>query len=200
MASYYLSVSKQRVLLSDFSIVAGIIMLFSLFKRHADLVLLTSWVFIIGYFVFTKRYNALAHQILATMIAISWVYFAKDYYGYKYAYLTIFGMNTLPLMAWTLTLLGLGEVCNHMKMSRKIFYFLFFVPAFWFLLILFETIAYHILEIRNTMTGHFAGLPFCDCIHAPTWMKVVYFTMGPAYYSATMLVDQLTEKFQMKVL
>jgi hypothetical protein len=60
-------------------------------------------------------------KLLATAIAISWVHFAKDYYGYKHAYLTILGMNSLALMDRTLTLLGLGEVCNHIKMSRKIY-------------------------------------------------------------------------------
>ena len=158
---------------------------------QADWVLLVSWFFIFSYLLLTKRFNALVHQILATLIAIGWVHFAKDYYGYKFDFLKIFGMNILPLMAWTLALLGLGEMCNHLKMNRKIYYFLIFIPSFWFLLILFETVAYHVLKIRNTVTGSFAGLPYCDCIHAPTWMKVVYFSMGPVYYGSITSADEL---------
>ncbi len=189
MSAEYTSNSKHRILLSDLSFAFFIILLFSIFKSHADLVLLISWPFIFIYFLLMRRIKALAHLLLATLMAVIWVQFAKEYYGYKYDYIKIFGMNTLPLMAWTLTLLGLGEVCNHLKFKRKILNFLIFVPSFWFLLILFETVAYHILEIRNTMTGSYIGLPFCNCLHAPTWMKMVYFAMGPVYYGLTKLAD-----------
>jgi hypothetical protein len=140
------------------------------------------------------RIKALTHLILATLMAVIWVQFAKEYYGYKYDYLKIFGMNTLPLMAWTLTLLGWGEMCNYLRFKSKLHKFLFFVPSFWFLLILFETVAYHVLEIRNTMTGNYVGLPFCNCLHAPTWMKFVYFSMGPLFYGLSQLADRYIDK------
>jgi hypothetical protein len=187
---------SRRMLFPDLTIAFFILLFLSVFSMHADWVLLGSWIVIFTYFTLMRRIQATAHLLLATLIAIIWVQFAKGYYGYKYDYLVVFGMNTLPLMAWALAMLGLSEVCNYLKLSRKIFYFLIFVPAFWFLLILFETVAYHILEIRNTMTGSFAGLPFCDCIHAPTWMKVVYFAMGPVYYAGTMLVDEMLGKLK----
>ena len=190
---------NRQMLISDLTIAFFILLFLSVFRMHADWVLLGSWMVIFTYFTLMRRIQATAHLLLATLIAIIWVHFAKGYYGYKYDYLVIFGMNTLPLMAWALAMLGLSEVCNYLKLSRKIFYFLIFVPAFWFLLILFETVAYHILEIRNTTTGSFAGLPFCDCIHAPTWMKVVYFAMGPVYYAGTMLVDEGLGRVKLKI-
>ncbi len=177
------------MLVADLTIAFCILSSFSIFKGDADLVLMYSWFFILIYMVVTRRFFAVMHLFLATVVALIWVHYAKDYYGYKYVYHVIFGMNLLPLMAWTLCLFGLSEVYNYLNLTKKRFKFLLFVPIFWFLLILFETIAYHVLEIRNTMTGTYVGLPICDCIHAPTWMKVVYFSMGPTYYSATMLVD-----------
>ena len=194
MPAEYTSDLKHRMLLSDLVLAFFIILLFSIFKSQADLILLISWPFIFGYFLLKGRIKALAHLLLATLMAVIWVQFAKEYYGYKYDYLKIFGMNTLPLMAWTLTLLGLGEVCNYLRFKRKIHKFLLFVPSFWFLLILFETVAYHVLEIRNTMTGNYVGLPFCNCLHAPTWMKFVYFSMGPLFYSTSIFVDRLIEQ------
>lgn len=199
MSAEYTSDSKHRILLSDLSVAFFIILLISIFKSHADLVLLISWPFIFVYFLLMRRIKALAHLLLATLMAVIWVQFAKEYYGYKYDYLKIFGMNTLPLMAWTLTLMGLGEVCNHLKFKRKILSFLIFVPSFWFLLILFETVAYHVLEIRNTMTGNYIGLPFCNCLHAPTWMKMVYFAMGPVYYGLSHLTDAIWDSAHLKV-
>lgn len=190
MPAEYSSDSKHRMLLSDLALAFFIILIFSIFKSHADLVLLISWPIIFCYFLLMGRIKALAHLLLATLMAVIWVQFAKEYYGYKYDYLKIFGMNTLPLMAWTLTLMGLGEMCNYLRFKKKIHKFLFFVPSFWFLLILFETVAYHVLEIRNTMTGNYVGLPFCNCLHAPTWMKFVYFSMGPLFYGLSQLADR----------
>jgi hypothetical protein len=45
------------------------------------------------------------------------------------------------------------------------------------------------IEIRDTMSGNSLGLPFCNCIHAPWWMRIVYFTMGPVFYFLTLVVD-----------
>jgi hypothetical protein len=199
MPAEYSSDSNHRILLSDLAVASFIILLFSIFKSHADLVLLISWPFIFVYFLLMGRIKSIAHLLLATLMAVIWVQFAKEYYGYKYDYLRIFGMNTLPLMAWTLTLLGLGEICNFLRFKKRVYKFLFFVPSFWFLLILFETVAYHVLEIRNTMTGNYVGLPFCNCLHAPTWMKFVYFSMGPLFYGLSQLADRyLDHRFPQK--
>ncbi len=180
--------------IGDVSIVFCILCSFWIFKGHADLVLAYAWIFILVFILITRRFFAVTHLMLATIVALIWVDYAKDYYGYKIVYHTIFGMNLLPLMSWALSLFGLSEVYNYLNLTKKRYKFLLFVPIFWVFLITFETIAYHILEIRNTTTGSFVGLPLCDCIHAPTWMKVVYFSMGPVYYSATLWVDNMLVK------
>ena len=182
------------MLLSDLTIAFCILLSFSIFKGNADLVLAYSWIFILLYVLVTARILALMHLIIATLVATIWLNYAKDYYGYMYAYHKILGMNLLPLMAWALSLFGLSEVFNYLTMSKKRYRFLLFIPVFWIFLITFETIAYHVLEIRNTTTGSFVGLPYCNCIHAPTWMKVVYFAMGPVYYGSTLRADNLIKK------
>lgn len=198
MLAAYIPNPRMRLFTTDMVVATCILLLFALFGNHADWVLLTSWVLVLGYLGYQQRRYALLHQLLSTFFAVCWVSFAKDYYGYQFDYVKIFGMNSLPLMAWSLTLLGLGEVCNYLNMSKKIYNFLIFVLAFWFFLILFETVAYHVLEIRNTVTGSFAGLPYCNCIHAPTWMKVVYFSMGPSYYLSTLAADHWIGKWLTK--
>lgn len=166
----------------------GILMVI-LFKEHADVVLLSVWIFIVGYVWWMRRYSVLLHQAMATAFAFGWVFFARDYYGYEYDYLSVFGLNTLPLMAWTLSLLALGEWCNSLNLKKKEYRLIIFVPLFWFFLILFETVAYHVLGLRNTPTSGFAGIPYFECIHAPFWMKVCYFGMGPVYYGLTLYAD-----------
>src|SRR5665647_2897810 len=97
MSAEYTSDSKHRILLSDLSVAFFIILLFSIFKSHADLVLLISWPFIFVYILLMRRIKALSHLLLATLMAVIWVQFAKEYYGYKYDYLKILGMNTCLL-------------------------------------------------------------------------------------------------------
>ena len=176
---------------SDLSIGLAILLLFALFRGHSDWVLLISWVLIFGYLILLRRFAALMHLLLATILAAIWVHFAKDYYAYKIAYIQIFELNSLPLMAWTLSLFELGEYCSYLKFKPKSLNFLFFVLVVWTTGIFFETFAYHVLEIRDTMTASYPGLPFCDCIHAPRWMQLVYFLLGPVYFMVTMAADRL---------
>jgi hypothetical protein len=57
-----------------------------------------------------------------------------------------------------------------------------FSALFWFGLILVEWTAYNIFELKNIATKSYEGIPFLNCIHAPLWMKVSYFSIGPLYY------------------
>lgn len=82
MIADYLSCSKQRLLVSDLAVAFVILLMFAIFRSHADLVLAYSWLFILGYVLVTKRILALTHLFLATLIAVIWLNYAKDYYGY----------------------------------------------------------------------------------------------------------------------
>lgn len=187
--------SRLTIIIIDLLILAGIIITMSLFTGHADIVLLVSYVITVLYSIIAKRYLSLMHLMISTLIAIGWVYFAKGNYGYNHAYISIAGMNILPILAWALGLIGVSEIFNHFKSKRKVLNFILFIPVFWILLILIETYAFHVIEIRDTMSGSSIGLPFCNCIHAPLWMRIVYFSMGPVYYALTILSDSVAIKY-----
>jgi len=187
------TISRRYLLLADVSLGGVIFLLFSIFKAHADWVLIGAWFTILLYIMLSGRYKTLVHMFLSTVIATIWMQCAVGYYDYSYDFLVIFGLNTMPLMAWSISLLGLGETCNNFNLPGKRYKFLLFVLVFWVMLIAAETFAYHVLEIRNRMTASYEGLPYCDCIHAPGWMKVIYFAMGPAYFGLTILADYMLD-------
>lgn len=185
---------KYFFLVSDITILFLIIFGISLFQKYADLVLFSFWFVIFFYSLFLKRYKVIIHLTISTIIALTWVYIARNNYGYNHVYLSFAGMNLLPIMAWSLGLIGVSEIFNHFSFKKLIYNLIVFIPIFWLLLILIEVYAFHVIEIRDINSGNSIGLPFCNCIHAPWWMRVVYFTMGPAYYGLTILADILIGK------
>ncbi len=187
--------SRPYILIIDLLIFFGIIASISLFADHADIVLLLAWVIITLYLLLTKRFLSFSHLILATTIALLWVFIAQDNYGYNHEYFSVAGMNVLPLAGWSLSWLGVSEVFNHFKTKRKLLNFILFIPVFWLLMVLVETYAFHVIEIRDTMSGNAIGLPFCNCIHTPWWMRIAYFTMGPLYYGLTIITDSFAIKY-----
>lgn len=187
--------TRLFLLIGDLVILSGIITGMSVFAGHADIVLLASWVIIVSYAIITKRYLSVIHLLLSTIIAVTWVYTARANYGYNHIYVTVAGMNILPLLAWSLGLIGVSEIFNHFRTKRQLINFILFIPVFWILLVLIETYAFHVIEIRDTMSGNSFGLPFCNCIHAPWWMRIVYFALGPVYYGLTQLTDSFVIKY-----
>jgi accessory gene regulator protein AgrB len=184
-----------NIIIIDVLILTGIITAISVFAGHADIVLLLSWIIVAAYTAMAHRYISLSHLLMSTLLAVAWVYLARENYGYNHSYITIAGVNLLPLLAWSLGLVGVSEIFNHFKTKRRINNFILFIPIFWILLILIETYAFHVIEIRDTLSGNTIGLPFCNCIHAPWWMRFVYFSLGPIYYALTMLSDSLILKY-----
>lgn len=194
MTSYKLILNKNAFLLGDILILLLIIAGISVFQKNADQVLSGFWFAIVLYGLFFKRYTSLIHLVLSTLIAFGWVYIARNNYGYNYTYYTIAGMNLLSILSWALGMIGVSEIFNHIHFKNYFLRFIIFVPVFWVLLILIETYAFHIIEIRDTMSGNSMGLPFCNCIHAPWWMRIVYFTLGPSYYGLTLMIDYYADK------
>ena len=185
---------KHIFLITDLIILALIIAGISLFQNIADSVLIISWFVIAIYLLCFRRYKSLSHLLISTCIATIWVYLARDNYDYNYSYYTISGMNLLALMSWSLGMLGVLEIFSHFIIKREIVRFLIFILIFWIVLLLIETYAFHVIVIRNTATGTNIGLPLCNCIHAPWWMRIVYFTIGPSYYGITLIADRYADK------
>ena len=70
---------------------------------------------------------------------------------------------------------------------------------FWFGLLGIETISYHILEIRNLATANYKGLPICNCVHAPLWMQISYFIIGPLYFLVLNILNKGMNKTKIKL-
>ncbi|MFH1533469.1 MAG: hypothetical protein ABID64_00885 [Nitrospirota bacterium] len=123
---------------------------------------------------------------MASVLSVAWVYIASNQYGYNSEMLKIFGLNTYPLFAWAIVLFIFVNLYffleNVLEFSGKIKKILLFMGLYWSLLILGETIWYHVFDIQNVATAMYSGLPICDCLHAPLWMQVSYFAMGPVYF------------------
>lgn len=184
------SLHNTRLFLNLDLIFLGIISAgISLFQDYADLFLIVSWLVVALSVLICKRYTSFLHLLISTFIAVIWVYSIRDYYGYNHSYLSIGGLNLYPLTAWSLGLYGVSEILNHFEIEKTFVRLLIFTLFFWTTLIIFETWAYHVIGIRNVSTGIYSGLPFCNCIHAPLWMHIAYFSMGPVYYITTVYAD-----------
>jgi hypothetical protein len=186
---------RYLFMILDITIVLIIISGISIFQDKADIVLIVFWFIIAIYSLFLKRYSSFFHLTISTFIAFMWVYIARDNYGYNYNYTTLAGMNLLPVMAWALGMTGALEIFSNFIIRRKMIRFLAFSLAFWVLLIIVETYAFHIINIRDIASGNNVGLPFCNCIHAPWWMRIVYFSMAPGYYAITLIADEYINSF-----
>jgi hypothetical protein len=187
----------QRYLFMIFDIIIVLIIIagISVFQDKADIVLIVFWFIIAIYTVYLRRFNSFFHLAISTCIAFIWVFIARDNYGYNYNYMTLAGMNLLPVMAWALGMTGALEIFSNFIIRRKMIRFLTFSLAFGVLLIIVETYAFHIINIRDIASGNSVGLPFCNCIHAPWWMRIVYFSMAPGYYAITSIVDEYINSY-----
>ncbi len=101
----------------------------------------------------------------------------------------------MPLFAWTLGLFALYVIYSYNRKALKLkgFFksFFLFVMVYWVLLLVMETIAFHWIGIKNIATGRYDGLPVCNCIHAPIFMKVAYFSLGIIYFFIIDFINRL---------
>jgi hypothetical protein len=138
------------------------------------------------YLAISKRWKAFYYLAMASFLSVVWVYVANSQYGYNSEMLKVFGLNSYPLFAWAI---GLFIFVNIYFFLENVFEFhgiirklLLFVGLYWSLLIFGETVWYHVFDVHNVATAMYPGLPICDCLHAPLWMQVSYFMMGPVYF------------------
>jgi len=156
----------------------------SLFKfLRADLVLTVYYFLLFPYLILTNRKKLISHLLIATGIAFIWTLISKDMYNYNH--------NMFTFIGWTCGLFGVYLLFTHInqlipkqKLIKKL---LVFIVFYWALLLIGETLAYHILNIKDLATASFTGLPICDCIHAPRWMQIAYFLMGPLYFGICLI-------------
>jgi hypothetical protein len=140
--------------------------------------------FLFPYLYYTRRMGAFAHLALAGSVSFLWVLLAHAQYQYNQPLWTFFGLPIFTFLGWTLGLTGAYLLYAHweQKYATPFGKFCAFTLFFWVLLILTESNSYHLFGIQNSLTASFQGLPLCDCIHAPRWMQIAYFLLGPLYF------------------
>lgn len=157
-----------------------------------ELLLLTLYIAVIAFLLLTRKTRYFIPAAIALFFGVIWTLTVGDVYSYNVATVTVLGVNTFALIGWSLGLL-VGYILytraiRHVKQAkmwqRLLMFNIIYIP----LLLLLETIAYHLLNVVNVGTSTYAGLPVCDCIHAPAWMQASYLFMGTAYFLVVQLV------------
>ena len=130
--------------------------------------------------------------LLATVLAVIWTYLTRDMYDYNMGFATVVSLNLFPLIAWVIALtvgyLFVEFLLAKFDLQRVWSKLLFVIMLYVIAVIILETLGYHIFGIHNLGTSSYAGLPFCDCLHAPTWMQAGYFLLGPLHWLMTKLL------------
>lgn len=180
---------KKQLLVADIAIASIIVILFGI--PRPDFVMIGVYFLLYPYLLLTQRRTAVYHLFLASAMAVTWLSIAKEQYGYNQDLLTIFGLNAYPLFAVAIGLFGAYMVYSHFEHRFKKSGFIkkvaFFLALYWPVLIIVETLAYHVFGIANVSTGAYPGLPLCDCMHAPRWMQISYFSLGPIFFGLVKL-------------
>jgi hypothetical protein len=188
--NYEIRKYKGIFLITDKLISLIIILLLALIRP--DTLVMTVYFLIYPYLLLTDRKKALHHLILASSVSLLWMLIANEQYGYNKRMLKVFGLNAFPLFAWAAGLFGIYLLYAHwehlFKPKSLLNKILLFLALYWPVLILVETLGYHVFNIKNLAAAQYSGLPICDCLHAPFWMKISYFTLGPIYFLACQLL------------
>jgi hypothetical protein len=138
-----------------------------------------SSIFMPFYLILTKRARLIPHIAAAFIMAGLWVSIAHGKYYYTVIAMP-FGLTVFPFFAWSIGLMGICVFSEYIPGSARTNYILT-STLYVFMLLFFEMIAYHVLNIKNAGTSGYPGLPGLDCIHVPRWMQVCYISMGPIY-------------------
>ena len=176
--------AKSKLIIMDLILVFIIVVLLS--QLRPDLVMIFFYFLLYPYLLITKRKEMIFYLLISSLVALVWVLFANDQYNYNQKMIKISGLNAFTLFtsATGLFIVSMfySHVKNYLKTKNKLINFLFFTLFYWLSILAGETIAYHIFHIHNLATVAYAGLPICDCIHAPAWMQISYFALGPIYF------------------
>lgn len=183
---YKLHKWKKQLLITDKILSILVLILIGLFAR-SDYVVITAFILLIPYIFLTQRESLKNHLLLALIIAFVWMGIARENYGYNREFITFLGFNLYALFAWAIGLFVVYLIYSHyehfLKSKGYLHKLLLYIAIYWSLLILAETIAFHIFDIKNLYTSIYAPLPICNCIHAPRWMQTSYFLIGPIYFT-----------------
>lgn len=139
-----------------------------------------------------RQRNLLKHLFVAVFFGCIWMIISHNEYNYNTTVAAIFGVNLFSLFGWILGLFasyliyrGLRNILRVDKWWKQfMLYTVIYVP----MLIVAETLGYHVFGIVNLATAVYPGLAVCDCLHAPAWMVASYISMGPIYFATCLLI------------
>ncbi len=161
-----------------------------------EIFIVSLYIAIIAYVAVTRKKHYRLPAAVALGLATTWTLALGDLYYYNTASLTLASVNLYALSAWAAGLLigymlysRARRIIKWRKSWQKLILFnLIYIP----LLLAVETIAYHTFNVVNVGTSMYAGLPICDCIHAPAWMQLSYLIMGTVYLISVWFVDKIS--------
>ncbi len=175
-----------------FDKIITLLIFFLLAIFRPDLVMIGAYILLFPYLYLTSRKRLIYHLFVSSGVALIWMIFAHNQYGYNKEMLTIFGITIYPLFAWATGLFLTYILYSHLehKINSKSYAkkMLLFIAIYWPLLISIETIAYHVFNIQNASAAIYNGIPFFNCIHAPIWMQISYFALGLIYFGICELI------------
>ena len=178
----YMKNSKVKEILL-LGLVTSIIVLLMFFFR-ADIIISIFFIITLTYvLIFEDKYTKI-YLLIAFVLSFIWMTIASSYYNYNNNFFVIYGINIFPLFAWCLGFFYVYKFyrCFNFEAKNVFLDFIKFSIIAGILVLFFETIGYHYLMIRNGATVLYSGLAFCDCLHAPAWIQISYFMLGPLYY------------------
>ena len=138
-------------------------------------------------------YKILYSLLFAFIISVVWMTFGRKMYDYNKGFPKIFGLSIFPLIGWTLGLFVLSLIYFLLSSYLSIVAStILSILIYWVLLVLAEYVGYHVFGVHNEAASRYPGLypriPLLDCHHAPLWMKIVYFALGPVMILSLILL------------
>lgn len=177
---------SRNIIILIFEVIITVLTIILMLLFNPDYVIVAIYPLALAYFYLTKHKNIFYSLLLSTVVSTTWVLIARNMYNYNYGSLSIFGITTFPILAWSLGLSALFGIYTTIKRITKtkkfLMSFIILLLIYWPFLIFIETIGYHVLNIHNMEHLAYAGLPLCNCMHAPHWMQAAYFLLGPFYF------------------
>jgi hypothetical protein len=177
---------KKQLVVADIAVSFIVVALIFLGVFRLDFLMVWVYLLIYPYLFLTARKNAFYHLYVSSLMALLWVFIANSNYEYNKVALKIFGLNAYSLFAWASGFFAIYMLYSHWEHKVKFVSFIkrlaLFTAFYWVLLISVETIAYHVFGLMDMAVVMYSGLPICNCMHGPLWMKVSYFVMGPIYF------------------
>lgn len=187
--------SRHKKLLFAIVVIAVVVVFWMFGLLRPDYVVIGAYIFAIVVLICFKRREFFYYLMIASAVSVVWILIGQEEYGYNFNASAIGSFNLYPMFAWATGLFAVYVFylyLEHLWIKKKSFLkqLGLFVLLYWPLLIAGETIAYHVFNIHNDATAIYQGLPICDCLHAPPWMQISYFLIGPIFFLLCYLADK----------